>query len=402
MTVSPRVWHLITGEYPPQHGGVSDYSRHVARGLAAAGEHVHVWCPAGSPVPVEDEGVTVHRELGNFSPGALRRAGAALDRFPAPRRLLVQWVPHGFGYNAMNVAFCAWLWARRRLAGDEVFLMVHEAYVVFGGSWKQHAVALAHRVMSVILLQAADRVWVGTPAWADRLRPYRLFRPLSLDWLPVPNNIPRVRDPEGADHTRGRYVRSGGKLVGHFGTYGRLIAPLLDELLPALLRGHPEIRLLLLGRGGADYLAEFAGRHPELAGQVVAPDGLGDRELSLHLAACDLHVQPYPEGVNTRRGSAMAVLGHGRPMVTTEGEYTESVWRERSAAVLVPRVGMEALAHACHAVLADDSELERLAVAAERLYAEKFDVSYTVAAFRSAADALDAQRAEQRLTAVCV
>src|SRR5207248_6476969 len=27
-------WHVLTGEYPPQPGGVSDYTRQVARGLA--------------------------------------------------------------------------------------------------------------------------------------------------------------------------------------------------------------------------------------------------------------------------------------------------------------------------------------------------------------------------------
>ncbi len=27
-------WHIVTGEYPPQPGGVSDYTEAVARGLA--------------------------------------------------------------------------------------------------------------------------------------------------------------------------------------------------------------------------------------------------------------------------------------------------------------------------------------------------------------------------------
>ena len=39
-------WVLITGEYPPAPGGVSDYSSMVARGLAEAGDEVHVWAPA--------------------------------------------------------------------------------------------------------------------------------------------------------------------------------------------------------------------------------------------------------------------------------------------------------------------------------------------------------------------
>ena len=41
-------WHIITGEYPPAPGGVSDYTEAVAAGLAAAGDEVHVWCPAAS------------------------------------------------------------------------------------------------------------------------------------------------------------------------------------------------------------------------------------------------------------------------------------------------------------------------------------------------------------------
>ena len=48
-------WHLITCEYPPRTGGVSDYTRLVAEGLSEAGDEVHVWCPPS----VVDESVAV-------------------------------------------------------------------------------------------------------------------------------------------------------------------------------------------------------------------------------------------------------------------------------------------------------------------------------------------------------
>ncbi len=38
-------WHLLTGEYPPQPGGVSDHTWQVSEGLARAGCAVHVWAP---------------------------------------------------------------------------------------------------------------------------------------------------------------------------------------------------------------------------------------------------------------------------------------------------------------------------------------------------------------------
>ena len=38
-------WAILTGEYPPQAGGVSDYTRLVAEGLAAVGDEVAVYAP---------------------------------------------------------------------------------------------------------------------------------------------------------------------------------------------------------------------------------------------------------------------------------------------------------------------------------------------------------------------
>src|SRR5580765_5719342 len=104
-------WHIITGEYPPVIGGVSDYCQLVAEGLAAAGDDVHVWCPP-LPQAATSNGVAVHAALGRISRRDLRSVDHELDRFPQPRRLLVQWVPHGFGYRSMNVGFCLWLGKR--------------------------------------------------------------------------------------------------------------------------------------------------------------------------------------------------------------------------------------------------------------------------------------------------
>src|SRR6266700_1765774 len=144
-------WHIITPEYPPQSGGVSDYTRLVAEGLAAEGDRVHVWCKSAEDRegrPQAHSTVSVHRSESHS-------LGKALDEFDPPRRLLVQWVPHGYGYRSMNLPFCLWLWNRSWRCGDRVELMVHEPFLAFGeGSWRQDAAALVHRLMTVILLQA--------------------------------------------------------------------------------------------------------------------------------------------------------------------------------------------------------------------------------------------------------
>src|SRR5438105_4425025 len=115
-------WHILTGEYPPQPGGVSDYTRRLARGLAAAGDAVTVWCPPCGGAD-EPNGVCVRRLPDRFGPRALAVLGKALPRRGERGRLLVQYVPHGYGWKAMNLPFCLWLARQRRLP---VWVMFHE------------------------------------------------------------------------------------------------------------------------------------------------------------------------------------------------------------------------------------------------------------------------------------
>ena len=94
----------------------------LAAALAAAGAEVHVWAPAAAGPAAADAGVTVHGIAGRWSPADLARLGAALDAFPAPRRLLVQYVPNAWGYKGLNLGFGRWLVgaapAGRRRPGD--------------------------------------------------------------------------------------------------------------------------------------------------------------------------------------------------------------------------------------------------------------------------------------------
>src|SRR5688572_4626035 len=127
-------WHVVTCEYPPGIGGISDHTAQLASGLAAAGDEVHVYCPG--PDRINTGPVRVHAVLGSFAAPDLRRADREIDACPAPRRLLVQWVPHGFGRRSMNLGFCLWV-ARRARRGDRVHVVVHEPYLEFTrGPWR--------------------------------------------------------------------------------------------------------------------------------------------------------------------------------------------------------------------------------------------------------------------------
>ena len=377
-------WHLITCEYAPRVGGVADHTRLVAEGLAAAGDGVNVWCPADTgEVQACSEGVTVRRELGSFRPADLRRAGRALDGFAAPRRLLVQWVPHGYGYRSMNVWLCLWLCARAFVRGDDVGLVVHEPFLAFGeGSRRQDAVALVHRLMTVALLASARRVWTTIPEWERCLRPYALGRRVPFAWLPVPSTTPVTATAEEAAATRALYAAEGVSLVGHFGTYGGRVALALARLVPRLLSTTEGCAVLLMGRGGEALRDELLRAHPRLSGRVHATGTLPAESLSRHLAACDLLLQPYPDGVSARRTSAMAGLAHGLAVVTTKGALTEGLWEEAGAVALAPAGDDEALLVEARRLLSSEEARARLGEAGRRLYRERFDLAHTVAALR--------------------
>ena len=381
--MSGERWDLVTGEYPPRHGGVSDYSVAVAEGLAATGAEVHVWCAGRGDDSVTSSGVQLHAIAGQWSPGDLRRVNDALARLPGPRRLLVQWVPHAYGRRALNVAFCRWI-RRRGRHGDRVELMVHEPFLAFGeGSLRQTAAAVVHRAMVGLLLSVAARVWVSVPAWAGLLRPWTLRRDVPFCWLPVPSSIPVAHQPGAVARLRAQLAPADGLVVGHFGTYGDLIAGPLAPVLRTVLATLPTTRVVLLGHNSDRFARTLSQGGPDLGSRIVATGGLNPETLSCHLQACDLMVQPYPDGVSTRRSTAMAALSHGCPLVTTSGRLTEPFWAGSRAATLAPAGDGGALARAVLELGQDQDRRRRQGLAAQRLYAAHFDLSHTITALRS-------------------
>jgi glycosyltransferase involved in cell wall biosynthesis len=379
-------WHIITCEYPPQTGGVSDYTYAVAGGLAGEGDEVHVWCPQHASRTPDLEGVTAHRELGRLTPSDLGRAGDMLDRFPAPRRIMVQWVPHGYGYGSMNLGFCWWLRNRVMRHGDRVEIMLHEPFLPFrAGSFRQSAAALVHRLMTVVLLRSTERVWMSIPGWESRWRPYALGRNIPFQWLPVPSGIPVYDNPAAVEAVRSKLAPGAEFLIGHFGTFGPPVTGLLAPILLALAAEPVSQRVLLMGRGSEEFREALIQETPKMAEFIEATGPLPAEDLSLHVAACDILIQPYPDGVSSRRTSFMAGICHGKPVVTTTGQLTEDCWAA-SGVVPIAQVGdVNQFVGLVDALRDHPAERHRLGQAARILYNDRFNIRHVVTTLRGAA-----------------
>lgn len=371
-------WHIITCEYPPQIGGVADYTALLSRELRSAGDEVHVWAP-GAEKALSDS-AALHRVLGRFDSTSLASADRLLDVYPGPRTLMVQWVPHGYGSRSMNVGFCRWLARRVRRHGDRLQLMVHEPFLEFRGL-RQSAVAAVHRWMISAILGASERVWLSIPAWEPLLRPYAPAN-LPMDWLPIPSTITTFANQGSGSEVRQR-LGNPKILVGHLGTYSPIIRKMLAPVLLELLPSTPELSVVLLGANGEADRRELLSKSPELANRVVATGYLPDAELSTYLGACDLLIQPFPDGASSRRTSLMAGISHGVAVVTTSGHLSESLWKQSNAVAIVPASDPQALQNVARSLVDSPEERARLGAAGVELYRNNFDVRHTIARLRT-------------------
>jgi hypothetical protein len=303
-----------------------------------------------------------------------------LDAVPPPRTLLVQFVPHAFGYKAMNVWFCRWVAGRRR-ARDRVEVMFHEAWFPPGGRLRHRLLHRVTRWMARTLYRAADRVYVAIPTWADRLRETGDRGP-EPEWCPVPSNVPHVERPDLVTELRWRIAGAdpSAELVGHFGSYPPAITAVLGTTIGRLFDGRPWLHVLLLGRGGDQFRGRLLRDRPAWSDRIVAPGELPADELSLHLQACDVLMQPLPDGVSTRRGSVMAALANGVPVVTTFGPFSEPIWRDGGGVALTDTAEPAATAAAVQRLLDNRRERDALGRRGRELYDRRFALRHTIAA----------------------
>ncbi len=369
-------WHIVTCEYPPQIGGVSDYTRLLARELQKAGDEVHIWAPA---LQAGDD-LNVHRSLGSFRSKDLRIAGEALDRYPEPRTLLVQWVPHGYGRRGMNIGFTRWLASRVR-EGDRLYLMVHEPYLEPSQPrLKLRFVSWMQRRMICNLLGSASRVFVSIPAWETYLRPYA-SEGLRFDWLPIPATIETPAEPRAVISVRNRFCNDA-VILGHLGTYSAELRRILQPALIKILREVPNACALLMGNHSDTFARDLQIAEPDLASRICGAGHLPDADLANHISACDLTLQPYSDGLSSRRTSLMNLISRGIPVVSNIGHLTEQLWSESQAVALSTTADATQLSALCVQLLHDGSARTRLSHAAIALYRSRFDWPHIMATLR--------------------
>jgi glycosyltransferase involved in cell wall biosynthesis len=376
-------WVLIAGEYPPQLGGVADYTYMLARRLADQGDRVFVFSPACDVADTSFEitGVSVHRLPDTFGFRGRKALASLLSFVPKPRTAVLQYVPQSFGLRGANIPFALWL---RRLSGYPLFTMFHEVSITVKNDTplKYRLLAMATTSMAQSVIAASDAIFVSTPLWETLIR--RLGSPRgTVDWTPVCSNVALSNDALATAHIRQKFASEDNQpIFGHFGTYRESFARVeLNAILESLLSDSLGTALLL-GRGSERFAADLVAQKPHLKGRVHGVGSLSSQSVANHLKACDVLLQPYEDGVTTRRGSITAALGLGLPIVTTYSAETEDIWKTSLAVRIVPAGDRAAFIRAARDLSNDVGERAALSEHAGKLYSDRFAIEHTVAALR--------------------
>jgi len=293
----------------------------------------------------------------------------------------VQYVPHAYGRRSMNVNFCKWV--NQLGSRERVFVMFHEVSFPFrlAQPVKHNILAVAHWLMARLVSRGAQRTFVAIPAWTKRLRPHLRGRAEPV-WIPVPSNV--LAEPDITLRQAARLRVGDGQVIGHFGTYGEGVASALRDVVPPLLK-QTSAKFVLMGRGSRAFAETILTEEPKLLNRVITTGGQTPEELTANLALCDVMLQPYPDGISSRRSSAMAGIALGLPTVTTTGELTETIWQETGSVALCRAGDVPGIVSTTIALLADEPRRTDMAGRARRLYDERFSLERTVLALRDAA-----------------
>ncbi len=360
---------LVSGEYPPMEGGVADYTRILGQHLAAQGAVVHVLTSTDAHADPGTGDVARHAVVTKWTLPTLRRAIQDLCRRVRPHVVNVQYQTAAYGMRpAIN--FLPVL--ARDIPVVVTFHDLREPYLFpkAGPLRRWVNLFLARHARAVIVTNAQDR---------QTLERHTGLPPLHA--IPIGSNVPCLLDSEfDRAGWRQRWgIPDGAVALSYFGflnaskggedligALGRLVAQGCDAYL-----------LMIGGAVGASdptnraYLARVREdiKASGLDGRVIWTGYLDPHGVSASFRCTNLTVLPYRDGVSIRRGSLMAALAHGMPIVSTVPQVPEEGLCHGENVWLVPPADPDALAGACYDLIRDPVLRERLSRGAWALHA---------------------------------
>ena len=358
---------LISPSYYPDETGIADGSRMLANSLAEQGDHadVQVFARRGHGQGIHagcTKTVSVRRVMQRCDWRGLRALILTLSD-ARPRIVHIEYQESDFEHHQMVLNLPAAI--RRALPGSLVFMRMHDLIVPSGIPKWRHLLAgfsqtpwqrlgpktTDYRILSR-MLKPVDGVIVCNPRdkriLEDRVLPFWVngSRP-EVRIIPIGTNIPLV--PISSQEVRKYRQRlgwsAGDMVLVCFGFIqeAKGVGDLL-AMFEHLARGNARVRLLILG-AAPSWEPEYANNYQSLidamqhSGRVVWKRYLPHEEVSAWLQCSDLAVLPFQQGASLNRGTLVACIDHGLPVLTTQSHTAIGGPFEDGENILLARSG---------------------------------------------------------------
>jgi glycosyltransferase involved in cell wall biosynthesis len=374
---------LLSGEFPPMQGGVGDFTQEIGLALNGLGATVSVI----SSVKAAPQGTA---EVSPHEGTLLERDGLCMTVFPTIRRWDFScWAPlreflesnrpeilnvqYQTAAYQMHPAINLLPWVLR-LSKDRPKMVVtfHDLKVPY----LFPKAGPLRRWVTTALVRGSDAAIVTNVE--DRLGAKR-YGPRNLYLFPIGSNIaPRTLAGYDRDVWREQWgIGPDEVLVCYFGFLNESKGgeTLFRALAHLVASGEP-VKLLMIGGkvGSSDptnvaYLQEMESLIEELhlSDHVLWTGYVDGPEVSASFWAADICAMPYRDGVSFRRGTLMAALAHGMPIISTYPQVEVPEIVEGQNMALVPAGDADALASKIVEVAASAPLRRRLAGGAVEL-----------------------------------
>lgn len=358
---------IVTGEFPPLHGGVGDYTHALAQALAAQGVEIHVITDTRC-ADLHPSAFSLHPVVRRWSFPTLFEIRSLAQRLKLDL-LNIQYQAAAYGLGA-PIHFLP------DVAGVRAVVTFHDLRAPYlfpkAGHAREWAVThLAKSAAGAIVTDAADET--------ELLR--RGVRRVAR--IPIGSNIP-MQPPADFDRARFRAqmgVSPNEFLLGYFGFLNHSKGgDTLIRALATLAERKARVKLALIGgqAGSSDptdiafgaAMEKLITRHG-LENRITRTGFVATPQVSAHLLACDAMALPYRDGVSLRRGSLMAALAHGCAVISTHPQAPIPELRDGENIRLIPPGAAAALVLAISELL-DAPELRARLGAAARETATAF------------------------------
>ncbi len=363
---------LVSGEFPPMQGGVGAFTVELAREMHRQGQEIHVVASrlsrpeheTGRRLRMSAVGDPVDLGYAQLHPRGRSwkwwDVGQIADiclRFDLDL-INIQYQPAAYNMRTPAINFAPW-----RLRGIlPVVVTFHDLRVPYlfpkAGPLRRWVVYRMARISSgVVVTNEEDQRQLQAAGIASRN-------------IPIGSNVSvQPVTPEQVAEVRvGLGLGSGECLLAYFGFLNESKGA--ETLLHALAVNPEGLQLVFIGgqTGASDPTNE---RYYEFVRGLIERLGLQERvhwtgflpdeDVSAYFQAADLVILPYQDGASLRRGTLMAALAHGRPIISTtpaspvpELKHGENIW-------LVPPKHPAALALAIRELAAEPGRRAQLA-----------------------------------------